>query len=131
MSRAWICERTQKTSDTNTLHDLSPYRRFLAVLRIDELLTIRDSECMPEADALHPLKQPKLCHPRESGGPRAPLPGWIPAFAGATVLFVKHGILLVGRNMVPSLLVAHHGIQDDEQFSHARSQSDLFLFASI
>jgi len=65
-------------------------------------------------------------------------PAWIPAFAGmtragagATVLFVKHGILLVGRNMVPSLLVAHHGIQDDEQFSHARSQSDLFLFASI
>jgi hypothetical protein len=39
---------------------------------------------MPEADALHPLTQQKRCHPRESGGPRAPLPGWIPAFAGMT-----------------------------------------------
>jgi hypothetical protein len=49
MSRAWICERTQKTSDTKTLHGLVPYRRFLAVLRIDNLPTIRGSRVARKA----------------------------------------------------------------------------------
>jgi hypothetical protein len=59
-----------------------------------------------------------------------------PTQRAATVLFVKAVVVYysVGKEKSLSaegLPVTHHGVQDREEFSHAGSKRDLFLFASF